>query len=229
MEEINKKMIERIKKLLALSESPNESEAESAALKASELLLKHNLHLTDIQEYDGEIKEQIAEAGKRRQRWKTELLVSVAELNFCKVFNLRTPTIKYETFIVGQEHNIIITKEMYEYLKSAISRYTKKSNVRNKKSYKLGMSYQLCKRLEKRKLERIRKKAKNTSCKDLVVLEYENANKQIHNYYKKKHPDMKSEKRSNLNCNNDFFNGYHDANKISLEDQLDNTRSAAIV
>ena len=41
-------IVDRIAKLLALANSPNEHEAAAAATKAQELLLEHNLYLEDI-------------------------------------------------------------------------------------------------------------------------------------------------------------------------------------
>ena len=42
---MDEKLIEKIKKLLALSESSNENEAKIAMLKAQELLAKHKLSI----------------------------------------------------------------------------------------------------------------------------------------------------------------------------------------
>lgn len=43
------KIMATIKKLLELQKSPNENEAKAAALKAQELMQKHNIELTDLQ------------------------------------------------------------------------------------------------------------------------------------------------------------------------------------
>lgn len=42
------KVIDKVKKLLAMTESEYENEAESAMLKAQELLAKHQLTMKDI-------------------------------------------------------------------------------------------------------------------------------------------------------------------------------------
>ena len=44
----NHKLLEKVHKLLALAESPNEHEAQNAMAKAHELLLRHNLSLLDV-------------------------------------------------------------------------------------------------------------------------------------------------------------------------------------
>jgi hypothetical protein len=49
-------IIEKIQKLLALATSDNENEAQMAAKRAQELLLKYNLKLTDVELEEGEEK-----------------------------------------------------------------------------------------------------------------------------------------------------------------------------
>lgn len=45
------KIIERIQKLFALSESSNEYEAQVAMLKAQQLIVKHKLSLREVKEF----------------------------------------------------------------------------------------------------------------------------------------------------------------------------------
>ncbi len=49
MQEVNEQILEKIKKLLALSTSPNPNEANAAIAKANELMLRHNISIGDIQ------------------------------------------------------------------------------------------------------------------------------------------------------------------------------------
>lgn len=51
---VNEKVIARIQKLLALSESDNPGEAGNAAAKAQELLDNHNLEMSDVMMHGGE-------------------------------------------------------------------------------------------------------------------------------------------------------------------------------
>lgn len=58
---MDEKLVKKIQKLLALSESSNEHEAQSAMLKAQELLIKHKLSLKEVKEfktYNDSIKEK---------------------------------------------------------------------------------------------------------------------------------------------------------------------------
>ena len=48
---MNKEVIEKIKKLLALSESSNEHESSTAMLQVQKLLVKHKLSMKEVEEY----------------------------------------------------------------------------------------------------------------------------------------------------------------------------------
>ncbi len=61
----NHKILDKIHKLLALAQSPNEHEAQNAMAKAHEFLLKHNLSLLDVQSEWNYIYKQIGEVGRR--------------------------------------------------------------------------------------------------------------------------------------------------------------------
>jgi len=59
-----KELIEKIKKVLALRESPNENEAELAARKAEEMLRKYNISMAEIGEAEIEIREMAFTDGR---------------------------------------------------------------------------------------------------------------------------------------------------------------------
>lgn len=61
----NHKILDKVHKLLALAQSPNEHEAQNAMAKAHEFLLKHNLSLLDVQTKWNYIHKQIGEVGRR--------------------------------------------------------------------------------------------------------------------------------------------------------------------
>ena len=73
----NEKIQEKIKKLLALSSSPNEAEAALAMEKAHELLKTYNLSLSQIsinEEDDAGIIEETYMESNRLHSWKLRLV-----------------------------------------------------------------------------------------------------------------------------------------------------------
>lgn len=61
----NHQILDKVHKLLALAQSPNEHEAQTAMAKAHELLLRHNLSLLDTQTKWNYIHKQVGEIGRR--------------------------------------------------------------------------------------------------------------------------------------------------------------------
>lgn len=76
---------DKIKKLLALAESPNENEAQAALLKARQLMAEHKIGEADLEEpEDKEVlhKRTSVTFSKRRDGWISNLAVVIAE-NYC--------------------------------------------------------------------------------------------------------------------------------------------------
>lgn len=116
------KIIEKIKKLLALSESSNENEAQLSLLKAQELLVKHKLSLKEVREfkvYNSEIKEKRSNVSFTKAKWKAKLGRLIAENFGCYMYykTHRTQTITF----FGREEDIIICTIVLEYAIDSIN------------------------------------------------------------------------------------------------------------
>jgi hypothetical protein len=121
-------MIVRIRKLLALADSPNENEAASAAAKAQELLTKYNLDLIEVAAAevaksvrDRYIRDEVTIGGKYDAGlfWKRDLLSAIARTNFCRaVVWVGVPVIT----LIGEPVNVEVVRMMYDYLVTTIDR-----------------------------------------------------------------------------------------------------------
>lgn len=121
------KIIKKIKKLLALSESSNESEAELSLLKAQELLVKHKLSMKEVKEYkeyNSSIKEKLSTITFTKAKWKAKLANVIAD-NFkcyCYFRTYRTHTIVF----FGREEDVTVCNIVLEYaidfINSAVNR-----------------------------------------------------------------------------------------------------------
>lgn len=110
------KLIEKIKKLLALSESSNKHEAESALLKAQELLAKHKLSIKEVKEFkinNSAIKEKISNITFTKAKWKAQLARLIAD-NFGCYFYFKVRYSKAITFF-GREEDITVCNIVLEY------------------------------------------------------------------------------------------------------------------
>ncbi len=83
------KVIDKVRKLLALAgNNPSQEEAECAMLKAQEILLSNGLHMSDVETKD-EAKEAVEDAvkvGTRIFTWHDHLGNIVAENHRCKAY-----------------------------------------------------------------------------------------------------------------------------------------------
>lgn len=118
------KILEVIKKCLALSTSSNEHEAAAAAAKAQELLFKHNLSMAqveDIQEVSavGESHENY-HVSKNEGFWIRDLAFAVAKFNFCEAMVGSRHGHNWITFI-GEKHNMEVTSEIFKWLAGQLS------------------------------------------------------------------------------------------------------------
>lgn len=101
---------EKIKKLLALSESSNEHEAKSALLKAKKLMAEHKIAEIDLEDIGKKkvvhIKTEF-DCSKRREAWMISLSAIIGQ-NFCcqsyrrKEYNKQVATICF----VGLEGDV---------------------------------------------------------------------------------------------------------------------------
>lgn len=110
---------DKIRKLLALSESPNENEARAALLKARELMAKYKLSESDITPAENlEIKKIITPVtySKRRDSWANPLSSVIAENYCCKGGSLiykgkQTRQVEF----VGFEDDVELCAKIFEY------------------------------------------------------------------------------------------------------------------
>jgi len=170
-EQLRAKMIERIRRLLALSQSSNEHEAASAAEKAQTLLAEYNLSLSDIEiESDEDDITTDGEIETNSYPWRRMLGTCVAQLYFCTYFY---QTIAKEQLVnekivktkidkhsfVGTPTNIMVAKMMFDYLHKTVDRLAKdgclKVPVKERGEYRMTFRHVAALRLARRIHERI--------------------------------------------------------------------------
>lgn len=125
----HKKLLERIRKLLALSESPNENEALLAAAKAKDMLERYNLSLADIETC--EITEKNYATGSSRMAgWLLQLASSVARGFNCEIYYRKTMDGKSKLTasicFVGTNIDTEIAEYVFEYLRKTVESVTAK-------------------------------------------------------------------------------------------------------
>lgn len=119
------KIIERIRKLLAISGDPSSpSEAESALCKAQELLARHKLTLRDVEagekENEGKIDKVPVYETTRTSMWRWELGFHIAEGFRCKCYdntdwNFDAGRWRRRIMFLGREEDVAVAQAVFEF------------------------------------------------------------------------------------------------------------------
>lgn len=238
-DEERKRILAKIKKLLALKEGAekigSEGEAYAAANGVHRLLTEYNLSMADVMGEDGESKGPKIEQSEGVSYfshfglWKQKLMGIICKYNYCT--SLIAPRTK-QVVIVGQEDNIAVCHQLYDYLVKAFVRLAKekfkdyyligdmpmsvaKIQIGEKEvneffhSYYIGVDHGLIKNFESRQ---------PTSDERALVVTHKTA---IDDYLKKLNVH---ERRGSINYDelngNALMEGYKDGKNINLDRQI---------
>lgn len=155
-------IIERVKKLLALSQSSNINEASAAAAKAQELIERYRLDLASVQVENNEAEVEIIEddnqpliSSERGITWKRSLAQILARENNCKSWTDKkyiAGKLQTEIRLVGSKTNIEIVRYLFAYIVVEIERLCQKENVGKGKTwsnnFRMGAVFAIREKLE---------------------------------------------------------------------------------
>jgi len=223
-QKIDKSIVEKIEKLLALGQSPNEHEAKLAIENANRLLTKYNLTMLDLNKNENNTIQFVFEQNSSRvSTWKNTLLKGVCITNFCDLVISRGSKVNF--IIIGKEFNISIVKNLFEYLSEAIELWARKNGGKGtsaKNSYKVGMAFGLVSRLAQIKQEAEQKGfQEDITTTALVVKNLHEVMKKENETYMANNFNIKTTSKAISVSNGSAYNkGYKDSSNISLNQQL---------
>lgn len=161
-------IVEKIQKLLALSESSNEHEAKLAMLKAQEFLARHKLSIEEVKEYkacNSSIIKKETEITFTKAKWKGSLAKLIGDNFACYAYVGTRGT--HRIFFLGKEEDALISSLILKYAIDFISREVKKMRYKYKKKgfstkglendYALGFKVGLASAFEKQREEKSNK------------------------------------------------------------------------
>lgn len=115
------KIVERIRKLLALSKSTNRHEAATAAARAAELMAKHQIAEAALADTTADaIGHEVIDRNKVSVYWKGILACGIAKGFGCAMYWRRG--VDSKTVVVGRPSDIAAVKYMYAYLAKEVRR-----------------------------------------------------------------------------------------------------------
>lgn len=180
-------VLDKIDKLLALGQSPNEHEATLALSRAQELLDKYNLSVEDILPTTKEsVTDSLLESFERKTAWHHSLLHSLS-----KAFDCRAYAVPFAFRIVGHPQNIEACKLAFDSLRPLILSLADADVIlasligdlprKPTRSQKLQWKEGFCRGCSKRIVERIvalrnERLSQDVSCRALVVRHMDEVN-----------------------------------------------------
>lgn len=134
MEEI----VDRIRKLLALSKSSNPNEAANAAAAAQKLMDRHRIEQAALEEPETEDEpirdfEDPLDSGRRMPTWRKRLAVNIADANNCRIY-LRHGG-GTDVAIVGRAADAQTVRYLYAYCVREIDRLTRSHGSGNGRTW----------------------------------------------------------------------------------------------
>ena len=111
------KIIDKLRKVLALTNNPNEHEAQAAAETLQRLLTQYNLGMADLEKRGKAlapgVKEQEHDLGKAAFKWKLNLARDIAEHYYCiGLVDDISKTVKF----IGRPENVESLQMLYKWL-----------------------------------------------------------------------------------------------------------------
>lgn len=152
------RIIEKIRKCLALSKSSNEHEAELALLRAQKLAMSHGLKLADIKSSpeDKGITFRVFMEHYLRRRMASGFITAIIEEFFAVEMFFQRGLLGIENVIIGLPHNIEIAWHVYLFLHDeyprryrAYVRKTGKELYADRHSFYRGVNVGLSEKLSK--------------------------------------------------------------------------------
>ena len=207
--EKKQQMIEKVKKLLALSENnPSQEEAISAALMAHKIMAKYNIHEDETLEEltDDTIDCSIAEQPSGLMGWRKALAVVVSKAYRCKVF-LRGSNVVFR----GYKDDADIARDVYLMLFEVGHKISKKTETkeRSEKGTAKGVYTSVATGFVKGVSD-----ALNKQCTALMVV----TPKAVEEDWEEFSKNMKTGRRTNLYTNNsEFYNVGYREGKATVE------------
>jgi hypothetical protein len=205
---------ELINKLLALSNSPNEHEANAALEKAQELLEKYNIDTNSLKEDERKPLVQFVKVEFKlgKDLWRHTLANAIATTNFCAAVKSGETCV-----ILGRYINVQAVIELIKWILPQVSRLANISvsqmppyqiNVA-KKAYLLGISTRIFTRLK------TLKEHKTEFVTALIV----SINQELNDELNKMFGKLETIKRPIVD-NESFRQGYNDGSKVSVSKNL---------
>ena len=152
-------IVDKVRKLLALSESPNENEALSAAEKAQALILEHQITNSELEIAGGHL--FVARCKSNPRLWRRPIGMHLSKMYMCLYFVtlIARDGKRYDMHnFFGPRQSVIVTKEMFKYLINSVARLARDAaksvpegeRAAYRRSFQSSCAIRICLRIRER-------------------------------------------------------------------------------
>lgn len=148
MDKATDEILAKVKKLMALGESPSEAEAASALEKARMLLARYGLSISDVEAKETEVVEGVLLEKRRLRAWESHLVWVVTRATFTQALHV-TRGDTSQVLIIGREVNTAAAAELFKYLHLTVLKLGRAhgKEVYHLDSFKVGVVERIGERL----------------------------------------------------------------------------------
>lgn len=148
MDKATDEILAKVKKLMALGESPSEAEAASALAKARMLLARYGLSISDVETKETEVVEGVLLEKRRLRAWESHLVWVVTRATFTQALHV-TRGDTSQVLIIGREINTVAAAELFKYLHLTVLKLGRAhgKEVYHLDSFKVGVVERIGERL----------------------------------------------------------------------------------
>jgi uncharacterized protein DUF2786 len=213
----NRIILEKLKKLIALSESPNEAEAASALSKVHLLLAKHSLSISDLDDETSSIIEKAVLNKKRLRNWESALLSTVMNATYTEV--IHKPS-EGKVYIIGREINVAAAENLFSYLHGTIKRISSKYTtvIKHADSFRYGMVVNINERLKS--IEELSSAPSGSKEKQIIVSMTGETSSENKNFLDDNYGKIRKKRINSRVDPNSYGLGQKAGSKISLNKQI---------
>jgi hypothetical protein len=227
---MNDSLINKIRNLLKMTTSNGctEAEAAAAAAKVQELMIAHNISISQVKVSErSEPAENVDRAAVRKGgklvRWKIALLDGCAQANFCKCYS-RHYCGDVEMIVVGKPTNRAACMEVFEYLEATIERLAARAikqrpSYESARSYGNAFRYGAAERLRARLKESIRQASEKGAAGSTAIVVadvYKAAFAEIERYYQQNNVRLSRGRGASVKSGSGYHAGSAAAANVSL-------------
>ena len=225
MNEAREKLLDKVSKLIAMQQSPNKEEAETAAIMVKKLITKYNIDSEQLKEIKSKhisVKQEFINIGTSRPRkWVKLIMQGISYYYDVKPIWDRD---KQGYIIVGFDVDMIVCREMFWYIYKAFYKQAEKIKFEdeegNSRAYRedflYGAGLAIDDRLQRLKNDKLSEKAEKNTGTDLMVVK----EKEISEYVKKNIKTVDDKNISKKVFNIPFALGQELGNNLPLNKQV---------